>query len=126
MNLNKNIILGLLSLVLLFPSSSMSAEYALASALYSNEECTVVTKSRSDKIIIYKGEPYKKLCSVYVPNAVFEKDFKYCVLSGIKINSRIQPVTAVFGGGPAVGREKYWFEWSNAKDVISYFYCFFK
>ena len=119
----------LLSVFILYPSVSFASEYALAMAGYFDGKCKVIIwihgESQSKKIE-YQGEPNDTLCNVNVPNKEFEKNFKYCLLSGIKVKGESKPFIAEFGGGPAGDRDIYWFTWEDARYVFPNFSCFLK
>ena len=98
-------------------------EYAWASCTLLGEECNVIIWIRGleqDIRIILTGKVENDLCHVEIDAITFNKYFKYAVIAGIKSISD-GPITASFGGGPAGGRDFYWFEWS--RNIIADFYC---
>ncbi len=125
------IITGLLLIVFAFPANSIASDYAFAAPVYLDGKCSVVIwihgkdKNYESRRIEYKGELDGTLCHVEVKRAEFEKDFQYCTLSGLSVDTN-KPYTAQFGGGPAGDREIYWFEWRPAGKVFPTFYCFLK
>lgn len=103
-------------------------EIALAAPHYLSKGQCIVTiwihgKEKSTSID-YHGKRHDDYCLVEIPRAEFEKDFKFCVLSGIKVAKSKAEYFADFGGGPAGDRDKYWFEWGNPEYVFPTFYCF--
>ena len=109
-----------------FPPESKRArplEYAWASCSSYQKECKVIIWIRGvhqDTRIIIKGKVEKNLCNVKIPAKTFDKYFKYAVLAGFATFGK-GPIIAMFGGGPAGGRDFYYFEWS--KNVEPSFYC---
>ncbi len=98
-------------------------EYAWASCESHEKDCMVIIWIRGvkqDTRIIINGKVDKTLCHVEIPAKVFDKYFKYVVLAGFSSNDK-EPMVASFGGGPAGGRDFYWFEWST--NVNPSFYC---
>ena len=98
-------------------------EYAWASCHALGEECFVIIwirGVREDTRITIKGPVKKDHCYVEIPSKTFDKYFRYAALAGLNSNSA-GPIMAMFGGGPAGGREIYWFEWSL--NVKPSFYC---
>lgn len=121
------IIIGLLLTAFAYPVNSVASDYALAMPTYFDGKCSVVIwihgKTESRKIE-YKGTLDETLCHVEVTKSEFEKNFKYCMLSGLSVDTT-KSYTTQFGGGPAGDREIYWFEWRPAGEVHPTFYCFF-
>jgi hypothetical protein len=109
-------------------SNSIAADYANAFPMYKDGKCSVViwihNKTQSRKIE-YQGqfhEAFDSLCHVEITGSEFEKDFEYCSLSGFE-STATQGYAARFSGGPAGGRDKYWFEWRPANKVHPDFLC---
>ena len=91
-------ILKMIFFVLLFitvySQNSYSSEYALAMPTFWNGKCSVIAwihGTNESRKIEYKGSLDNKLCHVEIPKAEFEADFKYCVLSGVKVKSKNHP-----------------------------------
>ena len=106
----------------------MKYAFALPSATPENDDCWVVVWIRGkdkDTRIIWssKKDIQSPSCSVYIDRAQFEQYFDYCVLTGVTIENNGKDWHAGFGGGPAGGREMYWFEWRDAVNVRPEFYC---
>jgi hypothetical protein len=78
-----------------------------------------------DTRIIYEGKKENNVCTVYIPRQDFDKQFKYCALSGIKSNTD-KGFVASFGGGSSGDRDDYWFEWGDPSYVKPDFYCILK
>jgi len=98
-------------------------EYAWASCNSLGKDCLVIIWIRGvhkDTRITITGVANNNLCHVEIPLNTFDKYFKYAVLAGLSTESN-GPITAQFGGGPAGGRDSYWFEWST--NVKPSFYC---
>ena len=119
---------SLLMIVLTFATDVRAIDYAWAAPLhFPDGRCVVIIHikdERSPKTIEYQGAVFDDHnCIVEVPKATFEKEFRYCALSGMRVEKTDKKILAVFGGGPAGGREKYWFEWGDVRSVFPTFYC---
>lgn len=107
---------------------SKKLDYAWATCASVNGTCTVIIWIRGDREdtrIIYEGKKKNNVCTIYIPRRDFDKQFKYCTLSGIKCNTD-KGFVASFGGGPSGDRDDYWFEWGDPSYVKPDFYCILK
>ena len=106
----------------------MKYGFALPSTSPEDDSCVVVAWIRgkaNDTRIIWssKKDMQASSCSVYIDRAQFEQYFDYCVLAGVTVENNVKGYHASFGGGPAGGRNMYWFEWRDAVNVRPEFYC---
>ena len=97
-------------------SKALNYAWALGgTSLESENICSLIIWIRGiqeDTRIMYEAKKDTNSCMIYISESDFESQFKYCFLSGIIVYSN-NGFTASFGGGPAGGRDEYWFEWSD-------------
>ncbi len=127
MKLRIILVIILLIVAWVLPSSAFAIDHAWAAPIFIDNECSILIliygKDKTLKIT-YKGEYFdKELCTVNVANNEFEKHFKYCFPSAIRVDKKLDKYVVNFGGGPAGGRNKYWFEWGPPQYVRPTFHC---
>jgi hypothetical protein len=113
-------------------------EYVQARPSFISGKCTVTiwmgddrtgkSSGKSDSVV-YPGayvplhDPATSYCHVELTKAEFEKRYRYCFLSGIRVRNAHKEHFAEFGEGVVGEKNIYWFDWGDPEHVYPTFHC---